>query len=212
MQRAISPGTARASLWNPKQPDARHLAKRVAQEHVDVVYLCGLIDAGAAAVLAALRQALPARTPLVACSGVLPSSLLFEQAGEPARGTYVTVAGLVPERLPAPGRRFVREFGATQAGRPVDMQTVYAAQAAEVLLAAIGRSDGTRASVSRQLLHTRARDTLVGPLSIDGFGDPVPTPVTVLRLDRAGRSNAILSYEGAHVDRVIQPALRLRGP
>ena len=106
----------------------------------------------------------------------------------------------------------MRAFGATQAGRRVDLQTVYAAQAAEVLLAAVGRSDGTRASVSREFLRTRARDALVGPLSIDSFGDPVPTPVTVVRLDRPGRSNAILSYDGAHVDLVIQPARRLRGP
>src|SRR5204863_10189336 len=119
------------------------------------VYLCGLIDTDAGKVLAALRRALPETVRFVGCDGLLPVALLFEQAGPAARGMYVTIEGVLNERLGAAGKRFLREFGATQPGSRVDIAAVYAAQAAELLLAAIARSDGTRASVAAELLESR---------------------------------------------------------
>jgi hypothetical protein len=81
------------------------------------------------------------------------------------RRLLIEEQGLEPSRelqeLGAAGRRFLREFGATQSGR-VDVASVYAAQATELLLDAIARSDGTRASVSAQLFRARVRDGLVG--------------------------------------------------
>ena len=195
--------------WDPRRPLADQVAARVARSGADSVYLCGLIDTEAALILVALRQALPAATPVIGCSGLLPASLLFRQAGEAARGVYVALQGLVPERLDKVGREFVHDFGATQAGAPVTMFSVYAAQAAEVLLDAIARSDGTRSSVARELLPTRIRKGLLGSFQIDRRGDPVPTPVTILRLERPGGSNAIVSYDGARVESVILPERRL---
>ena len=52
------------------------------------------------------------------------------------------------------GRRFVNDFGATQPGGIVTLDALYAAQATEVLLDAIARSDGSRASVTNTLLAT----------------------------------------------------------
>ncbi len=198
--------------WNPKKPRAGEVARRVADANVDAVYLCGLIDSDVAGVLAALKAALPAGIPVIGCSGLLPSPLLFEQIGKAARGTYVAVQGLVPERLPEKGQKFLHDFGATQSGQPVRLSSVYAAEAAEVLLDAIARSDGTRASVARELLRTRVTDGLVGSFVIDPTGDASPAPVTILQLDRPGRSNAIQSYDGARIDRVIRPDRRLLQP
>ena len=72
----------------------------------------------------------------------LPS--LVDQAGEAATGMYVSLSGLLTERLPPAGEAFVKRFGRTQAGATVEPSAVYAAQATEVLLDAIARSDGTR--------------------------------------------------------------------
>jgi hypothetical protein len=44
---------------------------------------------------------------------------------------------------------------------------VYGAQAAEIFLDAIARSDGTRASVTRELFETRVEDGLLGNISFD---------------------------------------------
>ena len=198
-----------AARWDPRAPRARRLAARIRRSGAQAVFLCGLIDTSAGEVLAAVKRALPA--PVIGCDGLLPAGLLFEHAGADARGTYVSIEGLVNERLPARGKAFLRDFGATQPGARVDVAAVYAAQAADLLMDAIARSDGTRASVSTQLLRSRLRDGLVGGLRIDANGDPASAPITIVRLEHAGGADAILSYEGARVDRVITPPRRLRG-
>ena len=198
-----------SARWNPHDLRLSALAIRARSSRPQAVYLCGLIDAGAGKVLAALRRALPKAVRFVGCDGLLPASLLFEQAGPAARGTYVSIEGQVNERLGPTGKRFLREFGATQPGSHVDIASVYAAQAAELLLAAIARSDGTRASVSSELLKGRVDDGLLGSFVIDADGDPVPAPITIVRLEHGGGSIAIGSYQGARVDRVITPSRRL---
>lgn len=116
---------------------------------------------------------------------------------------------MVNERLPPEGKRFLREFGATQPGSRVDIAAVYAAQAAELLLDAIARSDGNRTSVSSELFRARVRDGLLGNFAIDANGDPNPTPITIVRLEHGGGTNTVASYEGARIDRVIMPPRRL---
>jgi hypothetical protein len=175
------------------------------------IFLCGLIDTGVGEMLAALRRALPTSVPVIGCEGLLPASLLFKRAGSAARGTYVSIGGLVNERLGRAGKRFLREFGATQPGARVDVAAVYSAQAVELLLDAIARSDGTRASVSSRLRMAHVREGLLGTFAIDGDGDATPAPITIVRLERGGGADVVASYEGARVDRVITPPRRLLG-
>ena len=54
-----------------------------------------------------------------------------------------------------------------------------AAQAADVLLDAIARSDGTRAVVVEELFNTRVTGGILGSFSFDQYGDI--TPATVAR-------------------------------
>jgi hypothetical protein len=85
------------------------------------------------------------------------------------------------------------------------VSAAYAAQAAQVLLHAIARSDGTRASVTAELLRARVRGGILGDFRITSTGDIEPSPVAILRARRAGGSNAIQGYEGADIVRVIEP-------
>jgi ABC-type branched-subunit amino acid transport system substrate-binding protein len=85
----------------------------------------------------------------------------------------------------------------------VELFAVYAAQATEVMLDAIARSDGTRASVIDAMFRTRLQDSLIGDIAFDRRGDAVAAPVTVLRVVGGGSSaNSIASVEGATVERV----------
>ena len=112
----------------------------------------------------------------------------------PATGMYVANYGIPNGELPSAGRRFLREFEAARDGEPSpDFSATYAAQAAEVLLDAIARSDGTRASVTRELLRTRVEDGILGDIRFDENGDLVEGPVTIYRI--AGKR--------AVVDRVV---------
>jgi ABC-type branched-subunit amino acid transport system substrate-binding protein len=86
---------------------------------------------------------------------------------------------------------------------------VYAAQATEVLLDAIARSDGTRESVIRELFRTDVKRGLLGDFTFDENGDISESPITILRAQRAGGGNTILSFEGAQIVRIERPQASL---
>jgi ABC-type branched-subunit amino acid transport system substrate-binding protein len=56
----------------------------------------------------------------------------------------------------------------------------------EILLDAIARSDGTRASVTEQLRRTKVRNGVLGDVSWDARGDLVEAPVAFMRLSGEG--------------------------
>ena len=66
-------------------------------------------------------------------------------------------------------------------------------EAAEILLDAIARSDGTRASVTRELPRTQVDNGILGNIRFDRYGDLTEGPVTIVRV-ASGR---------AVVDRVV---------
>ena len=75
----------------------------------------------------------------------------------------------------------------------------YAAQATDVLLDAIARSNGTRSSVTARLMRTKVDDGILGTFSFTPSGDTTAGAVTVYQW-RSG---------SARVLRVITPSLRL---
>ena len=131
-------------------PDARgygRLAAAAAASSPDAVYVSGLLDGNAGQLIRDLRSRLPAGVALIGNDGLLPISRLFAAGGDAAQGMYVSIAELPIERLPqragtsSPSSRLPRPL------RAIHPAAVYAAQAADVLLDAIARSDGSRASV-----------------------------------------------------------------
>ena len=191
--------------WSKRPGREAATAAGAARPRPDAVVVCGLIDTGAGRIIRALRRRLGSGVPIVGTDGLLPISGLFAAAGPGARGTYIPVAGLVPQGLGPAGRSFVKRFAATQPDASVTAAAVYAAQAAEIMLEAIARSDGTRAGVARALRATHLADSLVGPVSFDARGDVVPRPVTILRAQRGGGPMVIAGTDGAAIDRVIEP-------
>ena len=57
----------------------------------------------------------------------------------------------------------------------------YGAQAAEILLDAIARSDGTRRSVLDEVSRTVVTNGILGNIGWDAQGDLLEAPITVLR-------------------------------
>jgi ABC-type branched-subunit amino acid transport system substrate-binding protein len=118
----------------------------------------------------------------------------------------------VTDHLPAAGARFVARFAQTQPGVDVQPYAVYAAQATEVLLAAIARSDGARPSVVDELFRLRVENGLLGSFSFDRNGDITESPVTIFEVRRGGKSTTIQSIEGGTVVRVARPSAKLVTP
>ena len=200
------------ATWDPRRSEFRELSSRVAARRPAAVFVGGLLDTGAGKVVRALRARLGPSVTLLGPDGLTALPSLVDQAGEAATGMYVSLSGLLTERLPPAGEAFVERFGRTQAGATVEPSAVYAAQATEVLLDAIARSDGTRESVLRELFRTRVRDGLLGSFRFDRNGDISESPVTIMRVVRRGSSTKTLSVEGGVVARVVRPSSSLVAP
>jgi len=170
--------------WDPHAQRFEGLARRVAGERPDAVLLSGLWQLNGVALAGALRGSLDPGTPLLATDGF---ASLPDSATGAALGLYVASPGLPPQRMRSGGREIVRRFGA---GQLPGLGPPYAAQAAEALLAAIARSDGTRRSVVRTLLGGRVEGGVLGPIRFDRDGDIVVKPISIYRVRRGGLSLA----------------------
>jgi DNA-binding SARP family transcriptional activator/ABC-type branched-subunit amino acid transport system substrate-binding protein len=195
--------------WDPRASTYRGLVEAVGNARPQAVVLSGLLDTNGAEVVRELRGSLGRDVAILGNEGFTPISLFVDRAGASARGTYVSVNGLTLGGLGPSGRRFVRAFAAVQPGAEIQPSAVYAAQATEVLLDAIARSDGTRASVIEQLFETKVAGGLLGDFTFDENGDISEAPITILRVERGGGAKTILSVEGARIERIERPQTRL---
>jgi ABC-type branched-subunit amino acid transport system substrate-binding protein len=95
----------------------------------------------------------------------------------------VTVAVPALSRLPAAGRRFVAQFSRAIGTQP-EPYAVSAAEAAETMLAAVARSDGTRKSVLHELFTQPVQNGILGSFRFDRNGDTTRAIVSVYRITR----------------------------
>jgi branched-chain amino acid transport system substrate-binding protein len=167
------------AAWNGKASSYTGLATKIKATGADSVFLGGLICENGGKVIKDLRSVLGKGVTILAPDGFTPISAVVQGAGAAAEGIYVSVAGQPNENLPSAGKKFVQDFGATQSGGNVDPYSSYAAQAAEVLLTAIEKSDGTRASVTEQLVKTKVTNGIIGTFTINANGDTSSNPVTM---------------------------------
>ena len=157
------------------------LAAAVAATQPDAVYLGGLTQDNAKRLVEDLRAALPESVDLIAPDSFAHGDVA-DEFGPAGEGIYVTSTSFPHELLPPTGRRFVREFG-RPADQPAFLGAPEAAQATEVLLDAITRSDGTRASVVEELFATKVEDGILGTFAFDRFGDIDPAPIGIYRFE-----------------------------
>jgi branched-chain amino acid transport system substrate-binding protein len=159
------------------------VARRLGRAGTDAVVIAGLNDQRAARFIRAARAAMGRRLIVVAPDAFVPASELLSEIGPASADMYVSGAVVTDpaHQLPPAGREFVRQLSATQQRRSINIFAPYAAQAAEVLLAAIAQSDGTRGSVTRQLLRVRITHGILGPLEFDRSGDPKRNLIPIFR-------------------------------
>ena len=131
---------------------------------------------------------------------------LLARAGPAAQGMYVSVFGVANTDLPRRGRHLLSELETASGRKSTSPSTaLYAAQATEILLDAIARSDGTRSSVTRELRRTSVEEGILGRIRFDENGDPVEAPVTIFRVvgKRQRNRSSPPEFRGAVVDRTI---------
>jgi hypothetical protein len=143
------------------------------------VFLAGVIQQNGGRLLKDLRATLGPNVRMLAPDGFLDAAT--RAAGVSAEGLTVSVAGTPISALPARGKAFVSQFERAVGVSP-ETFTVNAAQAAQVLLDAIARSDGTRRSVTAELFKTRVRNGILGDFAITPTGDTNASAVTIYRI------------------------------
>lgn len=187
--------------WQLESPHPAAVVAAVRRAHAGGVFMAAGGPEGGP-ILVALRRALP-HVRVVATDWFAPSGL-SEQFGPAADGIYLSFAGAPNAALTPAGRRFVERVDGSRS-----FTTAYGAAAAEVLLDAIARSDGTRTSVDAHLFGARVR-TVLGTLRIDANGDPAPAAVTIFRVRHGvGTQVGVADERDAVVDRVIAPPARV---
>ncbi len=174
---------AGSAEYDRNSRDFTGLARRVAATRPDAVVIADIIVPATGALIRDLRAVLGPDVALIAPDGFASITDLLSLAGAGAQGMYVSNYGVPNSHLPPRGKRFLEDFAAARGGGPgPNYSAAYGAQAAEILLDAIARSDGTRSSVTRELRRTSVEDGILGDIRFDRNGDLVQAPVTFFRV------------------------------
>jgi branched-chain amino acid transport system substrate-binding protein len=185
------------TAWDGKASSYEALAVKIKASGASGVFLGGLICENGGKVIKDIRAGAPG-VKIMAPDGFTPISADVQEAGAGnANGMTVSVAGLPNTRLKGAGKAFVSGF--TKAVSTPDPYSVYAAQAAQVMIDAIARSNGTRADVAKQLFNTKVTNGILGSFTINHNGDTSSNPVTIYKI-AGGKSTTL---------RVITPPVSL---
>jgi branched-chain amino acid transport system substrate-binding protein len=168
--------------WDPEAVGYAPLAASIAAARSDGVFVSGPLAANGIVLLGDLRARLGPKVQIMAPDGFDPSETATA-GGATAEGMTMSRAGVPNERLGKGGNEFAASFTRTVGTPPTGFAT-HAAQAMDVLLDAIARSDGTRASVSRNLFSTRVSNGILGTFWITSTGDTTLNAVTIFRIVR----------------------------
>ena len=167
--------------WDPASSSYEALATKIKRSGADAVFIGGLVCENGGKLVKDLAAGLGSDVQLMAPDGFTPISAVVQGAGTAAEGLTVSVAGLPNKQLKGAGKAFLAGFGKV-IGKEPDPYSVYAAQAAEVLLAAIARSDGSRGSISAELFNTKIKNGLLGSFTINKNGDTSSNPVAIYKI------------------------------
>jgi branched-chain amino acid transport system substrate-binding protein len=170
----------RFTSYDPTAGSYTRLAAQIHASGAQAVFLGGLVSQNGGALIRDIRSGAPG-VGLIAPAGFTPVPTVVRQSGGAAEGMYVSVAGLPTANLPPAGLAWAKSFAKTTDAE-IDPASVYAAQAADVLLQAIANSDGSRSGVAGALLKVHIRNGIVGSVAFDPNGDPRSTPVTIYKI------------------------------
>jgi branched-chain amino acid transport system substrate-binding protein len=180
--RKLGVGIAGSDGWELRDRSFKGLGKRIRKSGADGVFLGGLSVGSGPPLVRDLRAALGPGAHILAPDGFTAEELI-QETGRAAEGVVVSVPVVHPARLPPAGRRFVEAFEQAFEGQ-VAPYSAPTAQATEVLLDAIAASDGTRASVTKNLLHGRVKNGILGSFEFDANGDTTSAGVTMYRIEK----------------------------
>lgn len=196
---------AGSATWNPNATSYRALAAQIAHAAADAVLLSGCVCSNGLRLVRDLRSVLGHSATLIGTDNFTENVGFIHT--HRYDGIYVSSAGIPAPALPPAGRRFLKTL---LPGRPfadISPNVAAAAEATEILLNAIATSDGTRASIARSLLGSSTRDGLIGQVSFNTQGDPLPAPIAIYRVDSTTPFEPHQAGQGLAFQRVTYPTI-----
>jgi branched-chain amino acid transport system substrate-binding protein len=175
------------TAWDGKATSYEALAVKIKASGATEVFLGGLVCENGGKLVKDIAAGAPGVT-IMAPDGFTPISAVVQGAGSASEGMTVSVAGLPNNQLKGAGKAFVKGF--TKAAGTPDPYSVYAAQATEVLLAAIAKSNGSRGDVAAKLFKTKITNGILGSFSLNKNGDTTSNPVTIYKV-KGGKSTTL---------------------
>jgi branched-chain amino acid transport system substrate-binding protein len=161
--------------WDSKATDYTAIGQHIKDSGAQAVYLGGIVCNNGVKLLKDLRSVVGSKPVFAGPDGWTPYSATLG-AGSAAQGMYVSYAGLPLQTLGKTGKAFIAKFKkyANIKDQYPPPYSVYQAQAADIMLTAISKSDGTRKSVTSQLLKVHVKNGIMGTFHFDKNGDIVP--------------------------------------
>ena len=168
------------AAYDPKQPNFQATFTKIKATDPDAIFIGGLIDENSGQLINDKVSILGANTdnPNDGVMLFLPDGFttdaLFQRSegGTPnAKGAYLSVAGVGIDQYKGAALEFINGFKSQLGGAAVDPYAILGAQAMQVMLDAIERSDGSRSSVIEEVYNTDVKDGLIGDFSLNENGD-----------------------------------------
>jgi branched-chain amino acid transport system substrate-binding protein len=172
----VLPGTPQA--WDKAASSYDAIASKIKQTGADSVFLGGIICNNGGKLIKDLRAGLGPDVQIFGPDGFTPISATIEGSGTASEGMYITQPGIPPDQLTGSGKEFVDAFKA-KIGHEPDPYSLYAAQAAQVLLASIDDANADRSKVAQELFNRTVTDGVLGDFMIDENGDTTLGTVSV---------------------------------
>jgi branched-chain amino acid transport system substrate-binding protein len=166
--------------FDPKSSNFRATFTKIKGTNPDAIFIGGLVDENSGQLIDDKVSVLGPNTPTP--DGVMlflpdgyTANAVFQRSegGTPnAKGAFFTVAGVGIDQYKGAALEFIDGFKTEKlGGKEVDPYAILGAQAAQVVLDAIERSDGSRASVIEEVFKTEIEDGLIGDFSFNENGD-----------------------------------------
>ncbi len=165
--------------WDPGTSSDGPLATSIARTGADGVFLAVPSFPRSIRLLTDLRARLGGAIRFMAPDVFDPQTALL--AGAAAKGMTISQPGPTNDHLGMEGKQFAAAYSKMFDAEPT-RDAVSAAQAIDVLLDAIARSDGTRASVTMNLFNTDISTGILGSFFITPTGDTTLNAVAISRI------------------------------
>mgnify|MGYP006163666715 FL=1 len=180
----LSPGDA-GEGWDDKAPNYEALFNKIKKLNPDMVYVGGIFDLNGG-------QLVKDKVKYLGDNNKVKFMMPDGFTGYPdflalpeAQGAYLSFTGLSIDQFPKGGaaEKFQADYLAEYGEAPTSSFSVYGAAAAQVILAAIAASDGSRKSIfeAMKTVVIPASESVVGTeLKFDANGDILSKDITIL--------------------------------